>query len=74
MDKKNLFETTHLFKTTSFLIGLGSILNIFGNYYRFNTSKTTKEADHKAIESDWGVTGQDINKAISELKKEFNIK
>ncbi|PLB20000.1 MAG: hypothetical protein TRG1_1264 [Flavobacteriaceae bacterium FS1-H7996/R] len=53
---------------------MGSAFNVFGNYYKFNTSKTSLEADFKAIQSDWGVVGQDIEKAIKNVKKELSLK
>lgn len=43
---------------------MGSILNVSGNYYRFDYSESDLIADAKAIKSDWGVTGEDINFAI----------
>lgn len=43
---------------------MGSILNVSGNYYRFDYSESDLIADAKAIKSDWGVTGEDINLAL----------
>lgn len=54
------------------LIGLGSILNISGNYFEFNYSNSEKEADMKAIENDWGVIGNDIQEAISSSQKNLS--
>ena len=73
MTKIKRFRTDFLFPKSSLLIGFGSIFNISGKYYKFNGSKTSMEADYKAIQSDWGIVGQDINEAIKELKKELNI-
>jgi hypothetical protein len=39
---------------------MGSIGNIRGNYYDFNFSESPKEADYKAILSDWGTIGLDL--------------
>lgn len=69
MNKLKKYRTDFLFPKSSFLIGMGSILNINGSYYNFKTSKTATEADFKAVESDWGVTGQDISDSIEVLKK-----
>jgi hypothetical protein len=74
MTKILKYKTDFLFPKTSFVVGIGSIFNVFGNYYKFNTSKTSVEADFKAIESDWGVVGQDIEKAIKNVKKELSLK
>lgn len=68
---KKHYTTDHLFSRTNLFIGMGSIFNIAGNYFNFNTSLSNEEADQKAIESDWGVVGLDIEKAITNnpLKK-----
>ena len=59
------YKTNILFPRSSVLIGAGSIFNIAGNYFLFNYSKSDKEADRKAIESDWGMVGDDIRKSIN---------
>ena len=50
---------------------MGSVFDLTGNYYSFNTSKTPEQADFKAIESDWGVVGDDIKKSVDEMKKQL---
>lgn len=74
MTKILKYRTNFLFPKTSFFVGMGSAFNLFGNYYKFNSSKTSLEADYKAIESDWGIVGQDIEKAIKNVKKELSLK
>jgi len=64
MSKKK-YRTDFLYPTNDFLSGLGNVLNVAGNYYSFNYSSSDEEADSKAIESDWGVIGQDINKVCN---------
>ncbi|MFT5891937.1 MAG: hypothetical protein ACI9Y7_002044 [Dokdonia sp.] len=60
-----------LFNRSSYLTGLGSVMNVFGNYYEFNGSKTSKEADYKALYSDWKAIGDDITKATKKISKEL---
>lgn len=67
---KKYYTTDHLFPRTSLLVGMGSIFNIAGSYFKFNTSSSNKEADARAIESDWGVIGLDIEKTIIANPKE----
>lgn len=62
---KSFYRTDYLFSKNSFLIGMGSILNIFSSYYAFNSSRTEKQADSIAIESDFGVIGKDIYSVIN---------
>lgn len=65
------YKTNILFHRPSFIDGIGSIFNLAGNYFEFNYSKSSEEADRKAIESDWNMIGNDIEKATKELKKEL---
>ena len=63
MKKASLFKSDFLFPDTDFITGIGSVLNIGGNYYEFATSKNDLAADIKALRCDWGVIGQDIKRA-----------
>ncbi|TAE38320.1 MAG: hypothetical protein EAZ51_06100 [Sphingobacteriales bacterium] len=77
MKKNKSYRSDFLFTTPSFLIGAGSVLNIAGNYFSFNYSSSDRQADTKAISSDWGVVGGDIEKAsdaILQNLKPANIK
>jgi hypothetical protein len=77
MKKNKSYRSDFLFTTPSFLIGAGSVLNIAGNYFSFNYSSSDRQADTKAISSDWGVVGSDIEKAsdaIPQNLKPANIK
>lgn len=67
---KKFYRTDHLFPRTNTIIGAGSIFNIAGNYFSFNYSDSSDEADSKAIESDWGTIGQDLKKIFSTTSKD----
>ena len=54
------YKTDFLFSSPSFWNGVGSVFNIRGNYYLFNYSPSGKEADLRALESDWGMVKQDF--------------
>ena len=62
MTKRKRYRTNVLFIRPSILDGIGSIMNIAGNYFDFNYSNSGVETDKKAIENDWGVIGNDILK------------
>jgi ABC-type arginine transport system ATPase subunit len=66
MKKEQMFRSDFLFPDTDFLTGMGSVLNIAGSYFEFATSKSENLADIKALRSDWGVTGQDLEAAYHE--------
>jgi hypothetical protein len=66
----NPFKTDFLCASSSFLMGLGSVLAIDGQVYDYNTSD---DPDGIAIEQDWKMVGQDmraaLNKGASEATK-----
>ena len=57
--------TTFLFSDPSFVKGMGTVFNVWGNYYTFNYSSSEEEADARAIASDWTMVGKDIQHALS---------
>lgn len=61
---KNRTKSSYLLPLNGFLIGFGSILNIFGVYFSYNYSKTEQEADYKSIACDWNMVGNDIRNAL----------
>lgn len=64
MKKRNIkYRTDYLLPKNNFWVGMGSILNLAGSYFDYNYSKTEKEADFKAIMSDWENVGDDIRKS-----------
>lgn len=71
MNKKRVkYRTDFLLPRNNFLIGLGSALNIAGAYFDYNYSKSEKEADFKAIASDWQNVGDDFRKSKEEFEKD----
>ena len=53
-------------------MGAGSVFNIAGNYFSYNISESPEIADLRAIESDWGVVGEEIERASCDIEKDFN--
>lgn len=70
--KKKKFSTSFLLPKNDFFIGMGSVLNIGGNYFEYNTSKSEEEADKKALFSDWWNVGNDIDSILKNTLKENN--
>jgi len=60
------YTTDFLTSSGSFLIGMGSVLNIGGNYFNYNSSSSPEEADIKALQMDWNMVGQDIVHSTNE--------
>jgi len=73
-ERERTIRTDRLFVTTGYVIGAGSVLNIAGNYFSFNTSDSPEEADAKALQSDWMIVGQDIQEAIDKSAIIFSKK
>jgi hypothetical protein len=65
----NHVDTDFLTPKSSFLTGMGTVLNLAGNYFIYNSSKTAQEADERAIASDWKILGQDMRTAIKRNAK-----
>ena len=66
---KSLKKTDYLLPKNGFFTGLRSILNVSGNYFKYNTSETAEEIDTKAIQSDWLMVGEDIKIAKRNFEK-----
>ena len=64
------FYTDFLVADSSYLIGAGTVFNIRGNYYRFNRSVSSAQADARAIRQDFAMIGQDIHDVAANLEKE----
>jgi len=72
-DEKDIFGTDFLLQKNNFLIGFGSVLNLAGNYFDYNYSRSSLEADQKAMMSDWSNVGNDIRKVSQKFAKENSI-
>lgn len=65
-----LEDTGFLFASPNFLYGVASTIDLGGTLVEYNASTTIQEADMKAIESDWAITGKDIKRAIIAFAEE----
>ena len=72
MHKKNKFKTDFLLPKNNFFIGLGSVLNISGSYFEYNSSESEEEADRKALFSDWFNVGNDLKVSTEDFKKKHS--
>ena len=61
-------KTDFLLPNNNFVRGWGSVLNLLGSYFEYNYSNSSKEADLKALESDWQNIGEDIRKSVEKVK------
>ena len=59
--------TDFLVSKGSFMGGAGSVLNLSGTCFFYNSSVSPKEADERAIRSDWEQTGNDIASAMGSI-------
>lgn len=71
MSKK--YCTDILFSRTNMIIGAGSIFNLGGKYFEFNTCRSGREADSLALMNDWSVIGNDLRKTISQTSKKVSL-
>ena len=60
-------QTDYLTATSGFLVGMGSVLNLRGNYFDFNESDSPEEADRLARNVDGWMVAQDLAAALRNL-------
>ncbi|MDO6738311.1 hypothetical protein [Wenyingzhuangia sp. 2_MG-2023] len=70
-NKDKISKTDFLLPKNNFLVGFGSVLNIAGSYFEYNSSKTGNEADLKALFSDWLNVGEDLNVSKKKFEKKY---
>lgn len=64
-------KTTFLVVDNNFASGISRVLDIAStrNKRIYNSSATPEDADRKAIDSDWYITGKDISRAYDQFKE-----
>lgn len=62
-------HTAVLFKRPSMLEGFARLFDFAGALDNYNTSPTPREADKKAIESDWAAVGEDMWAALARAEQ-----
>ena len=65
----NKARTDFLFAMPSFVSGAARLLDLYCLYDLYNSSSTEREADYKAVLSDWRVVGQDIFVAMKQFER-----
>lgn len=73
-NKKLKYRTDFLCPKNDFWIGMGTVLNLAGHYFEFNYSKSDRDADIKALTSDWENVGNDIRKSKESFVKKNSKK
>lgn len=75
MDKTlKVMKTSFLLPKGGFLVGMGSVFNIAGNYFRYNSSESAEVADYKALCSDWSNVGSDIEVSMNKYSSNIEEK
>jgi len=62
------FKSDFLVASPSLVSGAGRLFDWYGQFDEYNSSRTSAEADAKAIASDWSIVGQDISYAMAEYE------
>lgn len=68
MNRTRRIKTDFLVESSSFLRGMGSVLNLRGDLFDYNRSE---HPDEIAISEDWRAVGQDIQDALDKARAEF---
>lgn len=66
----NRFTTDFLCSSSSFLSGMGSVISLNGNIFRYNTCS---DPDRIAIAHDWHMVGQDISDSIKKAQNKASV-
>jgi hypothetical protein len=61
-------KSDFLVASPSLLSGAGRLLDWYGQFDEYNTSRTGAEADAKAAASDWAAVGDDLREAMEEFE------
>jgi hypothetical protein len=73
MNSNKIYQTDFLFPKPNKLQGIATIFNLWGLYFLYNGSKDGDEADRRAIQSDWGMIGQDLKDVLDKVEAELQI-
>lgn len=65
-------KTDFLFTSPSILRSIGSIFNLAGNYFEYNVSQSSEEADRRALMADFKTVGFDFQAAEKKFRKLHN--
>ena len=66
----NRLRTDFLFAQPSWISGIARVLDLFGVFDSYNESRTTAEADSRAMYADWRIVGQDLCDAAIRFQNE----
>lgn len=66
-------DTNFLFADPDFFTGAATVMDLGGTLVVYNVSKDGKEADLRALASDWAVIGKDIKKSVEEFEKKTEV-
>ncbi len=73
-NKPRGYHTAFLFTSNRYWTAIGSLINLRGNYFDFNYSKSGFEADRKANFHDWMAVYSDLNNSLNDFKLEAEKK
>ncbi|MBI2459265.1 MAG: hypothetical protein HYV53_01795 [Parcubacteria group bacterium] len=63
------YNSTFLFARPSFVEGMARVIDLGSTMQIYNSSKSEKEADVKALKKDWEAVGEDVAYAIKEYER-----
>lgn len=67
------FHSDFLFATPSFAEGMGRLVDFGNTLTEYNRTRSSAEADQRAITQDWLAVGDDIRGAIAEFPSHVSI-
>lgn len=64
MKRLKMLRRIKAFFNSPFFKGMGSVLNLSGNYYSEEHQRILNRTDAEALASDWEAVGRDFRKAL----------
>lgn len=65
-------QTDFLFAKPNFVSGVAAVLDFGGTLVNYNVSQNEREADLRALASDWAMVGEDVKHSVEIFQREQN--
>lgn len=62
--KLGRIQSSPLLSDRGLVVGMGSVFNIGGKYFDYSYSKSSENADFRAIKRDWEIVGKNLSESL----------
>jgi hypothetical protein len=68
-----MYKNFRLFAQPSFASGAARLVDLGGVFDKYNRSDTERQADERALGSDWATVGADLESALGRAAQEYVV-